>query len=52
MNRFTASRRRDEEYLTRKEFEQFFAEQTFAAMCVDWVRSALSEAMAKGEFAT
>lgn len=31
MNRFTANRRRDEEYALRKEFEQFFAEQTFAS---------------------
>ena len=51
MNRFTASRRRDEEYLTRKEFEQFFAEQEFTALLVSHLASTLSQAARKGEFA-
>lgn len=51
MNRFTANRRRDEEYLTRKEFEQFFAEQEFTALLVSHLASTLSRAAREGEFA-
>lgn len=51
MNRYTAHRRRDEEYMLRKEFEQFFAEQEFAAILVAHLASELSQSARAGEFA-